>query len=402
MGWYQRRVHGECGLVTKSGNMRASLVVLGVLAATNICSSHKINDSRGGKAFSLFSIVQFPNQQCTASSSTTTYGTCFTSSECTSKGGSSDGNCAAGFGVCCVITASTCSSSISTNTTYIRNPNYPSSYTATSAGTCTYTINKVSDDVCQLRLDFQTFSGFVTGGDAGECYDTFAAAGQTGKNPPSNICGTNTGYHMYVEFGASSTDSVSITNTYVSNGLTTAKTYNILARQISCTAEWKAPTDCVQYFTGKSGSVKSYNFQGSQFLKGQIYNNCIRTEKGYCAIQWKESSTTSPDPFAIGADPTALINSDGCDPSANGAFIIIPNLSEDGIQKLPIPPSTTLAFQSQVCGSNFGVEGMKTIAQPLVTRQQPFVLGVYSSNSAPVDFPAQTGFNLDYTQLPCS
>ena len=130
----------------------------------------------------------------------------------------------------------------------------------------------------------------------------------------------------------------------------------------------RAPTDCVQYFTGKSGSVKSYNFQGSQFLKGQIYNNCIRTEKGYCAIQWKESSTTSPDPFAIGADPTALINSDGCDPSANGAFIIIPNLSEDGIQKLPIPPSTTLAFQSQVCGSNFGVEGMKTIAQPLVSK----------------------------------
>ena len=53
------------------------------------------------EAFSLFSIVQFPNQQCTASSSSTTYGTCYTSSECTSKGGSSDGNCAAGFGVCC-------------------------------------------------------------------------------------------------------------------------------------------------------------------------------------------------------------------------------------------------------------------------------------------------------------
>ena len=53
------------------------------------------------EAFSLFSIVQFPNQQCTASSSSSTYGTCYTSSECTSKGGSSDGNCASGFGVCC-------------------------------------------------------------------------------------------------------------------------------------------------------------------------------------------------------------------------------------------------------------------------------------------------------------
>ena len=145
--------------------------------------------------FSLFSIVQFPNQQCTASSSSTTYGTCFTSSECSSKGGGSDGSCAAGFGVCCVISSSTCGSTISTNTTYIRNPGYPSSYTVSSAGTCKYTINKVSDDICQLRLDFQTFSGMVTGSDAGDCYDSFAAAGQTGKNPPSNICGTNTDYH---------------------------------------------------------------------------------------------------------------------------------------------------------------------------------------------------------------
>lgn len=29
-------------------------------------------------------------------------GTCFTTTECTEKGGSTDGNCAAGFGVCCV------------------------------------------------------------------------------------------------------------------------------------------------------------------------------------------------------------------------------------------------------------------------------------------------------------
>ena len=44
---------------------------------------------------------------------------------------------------------------------------------------------------------------------------------------------------MYVEFGATSTDTVTVTNTYSSSGLTTAKTFNILARQISCTAEWR-------------------------------------------------------------------------------------------------------------------------------------------------------------------
>merc|ERR1712079_633570 len=223
-----------------SDTMRTFLVVLGVLGAVTLGSCSNNTDSRDGKAFSLFSIVQFPNQQCTASSSSSTYGTCYTSSECTSKGGSADGNCAAGFGVCCVIYTTTCGSSLSTNTTYIRNPNYPSSYTPSTTGTCAFTISKISDNVCQLRLDFQTFSGFATTTPIGACSDYMTAAGQTGKDPPS-ICGTNTAYHMYVEFGATSTDTISITNTYGST--TTAKTFNILTRQISCTASYKAPTD---------------------------------------------------------------------------------------------------------------------------------------------------------------
>ena len=93
----------------------------------------------------------------------------------------------------------------------------------------------------------------------------------------------------------------------------------------------------------------------------------MRTEKGYCAIQWKESSTTSPDPFAIGDSPTDQIESNGCSPAPNGAWIEIPNLSQDGIQKLPATVASQ-GFQSQQCGSNFGIEGMGTIAQPLVSK----------------------------------
>merc|ERR1712079_317251 len=392
----------QCGLCTDSGNMRTILTVLWVLATSNIGSPSNITDTRTGKAFSLFSIVQFPNQQCTASSSSTTYGTCYTSSECTSKGGSSDGNCAAGFGVCCVITSSTCSTTINTNTTYIRNPNYPSSYTPSSTGTCAFTFSKVSDDICQLRLDFQTFSGFATTTPNGACSDYMTAAGQTGKDPPS-ICGTNTDYHMYVEFGATSTDTISITNTYAST--TTAKTFNILARQISCTASYKAPTDCVQYFTGTAGSVKSYNYAGGQVLAGQRYNNCIRTEKGYCAIQWKESSTTSPDPFSL--DSISVVGANGANPPTpailcDTAYIAIPNLSPDGIVQIPIPVGPYQSWQSQVCGTNFGIEGMGTISSALVSRQQPFVLGVYTIAPGTAVSPSTTtGFNLDYTQLPC-
>jgi len=57
---------------------------------------------RDGKLFSLFSVVQFKNEPCKTDKSVqgviSDYrnGTCFTSTECTDKGGRASGNCAAG------------------------------------------------------------------------------------------------------------------------------------------------------------------------------------------------------------------------------------------------------------------------------------------------------------------
>merc|ERR1712060_831953 len=308
--------------VTMITKVITSLLVLSSTALGQLAT----NNTRNGRVFSLFSIVQFPNLRCTSATSTTTYGTCLTSSECSTDGGQSDGNCAAGFGVCCIIYTSTCSATVSTNTTYIRNPGYPSTYTPSSTGTCVFTISKVSSEVCQLRLDFETMSGYVTT-TAGACTDSFTALGQTGKTVPS-ICGTNTGYHMYVEFGALATDTISLTHTLGST--TSTLKWNILAQQIPCTATYRAPTDCLQWFTGSTGTVYSYNHQGGQFLNGMDYTNCIRTEDGYCAIEWKEKTGATPDPFQVyKTAPSSAVVVD-CDDQQ----VFIPNLSYDGIKTL--------------------------------------------------------------------
>ena len=47
---------------------------------------------------------------------------------------------------------------------------------------------------------------------------------------------------------------------------------------------FRAPTDCVQYFTGLNGNVYSYNHQGGQFLQNQDYNNCFRTEEVHALL----------------------------------------------------------------------------------------------------------------------
>lgn len=80
---------------------------------------------------------------------------------------------------------------------------------------------------------------------------------------------------------------------------------------------FRAPAGCVQYFTGASGNVQSYNFQGGVMLTGQNYNNCFRQElgtytilcqhqsfidcffKGFCTINYNQNSGTSPDPFDL-------------------------------------------------------------------------------------------------------
>merc|ERR1711881_240273 len=59
--------------------------------------------TRDGKILPIFQVVKFPNDVCTGSSRN---GTCYTSEECSSKGGSNEGSCASGFGVCCVFALS--------------------------------------------------------------------------------------------------------------------------------------------------------------------------------------------------------------------------------------------------------------------------------------------------------
>jgi len=159
---------------------------------------------------------------------------------------------------------------------------------------------------------------------------------------------------------------------------------------ISC----RAPTDCTQYFTGVAGNVQSYSY--GQMLKSQYYTNCIRTEAGYCAIQWKQSSTTSPDPFGILATTPGTAAAGGTSLLCTSGFVAIPDLSMDGVTPINVPLGVS-AWQSYVCGSHFGIEG-QAAAAALVSRKQPFILGVYTDTTTA---EPGTGFNLDYTQLPC-
>ena len=91
----------------------------------------------------------------------------------------------------------------------------------------------------------------------------------TAKSPAGNtvyppiICGVNTGQHMYLDAGKSSTANMAITNTF-STTTTFSRYWSIKISQIECDSPAVPPeSTCLQYFTGATGIVKSFNFDST-------------------------------------------------------------------------------------------------------------------------------------------
>jgi len=359
--------------------------------------------TRMGKLFSMFSLVNFPNDECTSSDSEC--GTCMTASECSGLKGYVSGSCAQGFGGCCVLYLDTCGGTISNNRTYIRNPGYSSTYT--TAGTCTWTLAKCATNICQMRLDFDVNS--VSQPDSkGICnIDYFQGTpARTGRATPK-ICGENAGQHMYVDAGANSDSSATFALVMTGN---TARTWKFKVSMVECNSLQKPPAGCLQYHTGTTGTVRSFNYQDStayEHLQDQSYNTCIRQEKGYCKIGWKQSDD-GPDTFKPGRGvPTTAaaftsLNSQGCDTNAQADFVIIPNGSDGGAynSNCAEPAGTAMPSIDKFCGGQLTCIGGSTTPAEVISNVRPFSLGVYFNN---VENAANNnrGFKLNYRQVAC-
>jgi len=393
-----------------------SLLLAPSLTEAGALSTNKTAEGRNGKVFSLFSIVQFPNLACTTTSGTYTNGTCFTSSECAAKGGSVQGNCAAGFGVCCVFSVSATGTTISQNCTYIVNPSYPSNYVPTSTpSTLTYTIAKCQDDICRIRLDYDTFiltQPVTPMATAGQCTadklvftttaETVAPGATTGAygNYPY-LCGTNTGLHSYLDLSPTSTDTATLTFTIADS---TTNQFKIKVTQLSCSDNYNTQQEkCFQYFTGVTGTVSSYNYAAPYMIAAQQYTACIRQEKDHCCIQWSQQSSTTFRAVGGRADNAAGI---ACDGTAIGTvcskgqgcssdFILIPNSGATGVT-----PATT---SDRYCGNQLSPFNAGTPI-PVISCEIPFTLSHQTGGTAlggtAADNSYSSHFVLTYSQLP--
>merc|ERR1712241_1355157 len=284
----------------------AEILVIAILCTT-ACKAEEVNDSitevssdREKKVLPVFQVVKFPNDICSGSSLN---GTCYTSEECSSKGGKSDGSCASGFGVCCTFSLS-CGGSSFENSTYI----VQSSVTSLTSP-CTYTVCPTTSNICRIRFDFTTFvlhtavlgttssgavpaAGSLNGAAIGDCTtDSMYISGAMGGGTPV-ICGTNTGYHMIVDADPSGSQChKAIFN--VGATTTTSRKWNIRVTQYACgdydNSGWPG---CLQYHTGTAGNIASFGWPPTittvttsvTHLSNQYYDICIRRASSYCYI----------------------------------------------------------------------------------------------------------------------
>lgn len=214
-------------------------------------------------------------------------------------------------------------------------------------GSCQLTVLKLHPEICQIRLDFEQFalagksianahveeiengywshsflpSLLFTRVDAINSIgpditnhicnsDQFLVSG--GSTTPV-VCGISHGDHskvkmfignlivfvkfssshaVYIEAGLGQSNPIILTA--ITSGAKFPRSWRIRVSQIHCGSIFKADQGCLQYFTGVSGRVRSFNFDpaSGRQLSNQDYSICIRMERNFCSIQYN----ACPDP----------------------------------------------------------------------------------------------------------
>merc|ERR1712001_461720 len=361
--------------------------LFGLIALLNLPAQHfsaKLDDK--GKAFSLFSVVTFKNEECTTTMDPAMNGICQSTEDCTESGGTASGNCASGFGVCCFHKVDgDCTGNqqnVNNNVTYIQSPNFPTALTGVgSALTCTYTIQGGSN-ICQIRLDFDKLV-LDTPGTTG----AIAAIDRITIGTTS-VGGINTGQHIYVDTARATGTAATVTITTV--GTAASRTWKIKVRTLECSSASLAPAGCAQYHTGMGGRIRSPNSATPQIYQGLDYRICVRQEKGFCSMTVSESlpGSVAPDSFLL-AEMTKTV----LELQAAATAMAFTGTACD--------ISYVMVGDTQVCGSFFSGTAASVVAGPVTDAVAPFAIDVFTS-SFNLD-AATTGqvFDLTYRLVPC-
>merc|ERR1711992_406082 len=371
--------------------------------------------ARDKKAFSLFSVVTFPNAECTTDTTPAMTGICVTAEECSNDGdviAQAQGNCASGFGVCCMRRVEgNPNAAITSGLTYVQSPGFPQAVAALNpaAGAAVAAVQRDFNimggpNVCQIRFDFIT-AAVTAPTPAGACGG--ANGDSISINTPTRtalqtgvlaLCGVLTGQHLIVEV-APGTNAMAATLNIDTGAVAGNRMWKILVKCVECDSADRAPMGCNQFFTDASGRISSFNgpqaiTDGSQVMLANLeYTICFRQIAGMCGVRLTQArqENTAPDSFALATIASTAV-------AANAATTV----GTCAVQFLRVPGATlTTAGVSttprRVCGGLLSSQNAE--AKSGAIDNMGFEIGVFSRGGGTV---RGTGFDLLYSQTPCS
>jgi len=270
----------------------------------------------------------------------------------------------------------------------------------------------------------------------GKCQLESMTVTAPGMKSPPEICGINTGQHMFIDV----TDECVDINIHVNTLDTTlSRTWSIHAKQYTCGDTMAGPTGCLQYHTGLQGDLASFNwdlsgittaiFATTTHLANQDYDICFRREENYCRTCFSPKFTNSFG-LSIAADKTGGAQSGAgayCDGSTAGRtdYIEIAGAQSGSGNTEFVTKAGTIGWD-RMCGAIFNnLKTAATTAATVCTYNAPFKLHVHFDEGELVDAtnmgdttncevcpevagtPVTTdpsgalGFYLEYFQLSC-
>jgi len=374
--------------------------------------------ARDKRAFSLFSVVTFPNEECVTNMEGQR-GICLTAEECQTDGNvraMASGNCASGFGVCCFKSANTFPVTIRSNLVNIQNTDFPMAETALNGATVPAAITRLVNvqgqgNVCAVKFEFLNAvvtaplvgAAAVVGGAAavvgGTCATDQIFVTTPNRNPaagfvPGFLCGTLTGQHMFVDVmpGTNAMAAVLNINTGAAIG---PRTWQIRIRCIDCNDVARLPpAGCLQYFTGLAGTITSFNgalMGGAQtMLINQNYAVCIKRGPGMSSVEFTEAAPLPVDTFALGAPDT----------TSPGVPLVGEVSGKTGVGTASCPTQFVLIGGLEICGGHLNPLNGENMPGPV--RSDTFRIQVVSDAAGAVGGTGSapgSGFQLRYRQL---
>ncbi|XP_066964949.1 uncharacterized protein [Macrobrachium rosenbergii] len=249
-----------------------------------------------GFPLSPLTLVRLLNGKCDAGNGQ--FGTCMAKFECFKKGGSGQGICGQGFGVCCVITA------IENGVAYGNNTRiYKSDFN--DGVHITYTILRMNKHIRQFRLDVKILYMYEVETN-GLCAHDYMLVNQDKKF--EKVCGLSKDIHYYIDV----TDTFAIFTFHTDPSKQYTRKWEIYVSQH--TSETSAPSGCGQWYRDLSGKIGIWNNVDPSsthwyYIDKQDYAICLRYEAGYCSFTYFETIAFKPkcsDYFERPGNPPSL------------------------------------------------------------------------------------------------